>query len=152
MAQKSRTDLKASTDGTVQWLIDLMTKIADSQTNVVDDGIGGASDGSSSVREYVALITQSGTDAPTAKVLKNTLGGVPTLNRAAAGIYYMELNEAFNVDKTCVFIGNTQNDTGTMTEASCNSTSRIYIETILASNAFSDDLMTNCAIQILVYP
>jgi hypothetical protein len=99
MAQKSRTDLKASTNGTVQWLIDLMNEIADSQTNVVDDGIGGASDGSSSVREYIARVQNSGTGTPTAVVYKNTLGFVPTYSCVSVGNYRLQHTGGFPQNK-----------------------------------------------------
>lgn len=85
MAQLSRQNIKDGVQGTVQWLQDLIAELADSQTNVVDDGIGGAPDGSSSVREYIARVQNSGTGTPTAIVYKNTLGFVPTYSRVSVG-------------------------------------------------------------------
>lgn len=49
---------------------------------------------------YVALLTQSGTDAPVATVLKNTLGGVPVWTYGGVGIYDVTLADAFPTSKT----------------------------------------------------
>ena len=46
--------------------------------------------------QYKALITQTGTGAPTATVLHNTLGGTPTWARTSAGIYTLTLTGAFS--------------------------------------------------------
>ena len=51
-------------------------------------------------KEYVALLTQSGGNAPTAVVLSNTLGGVPVWTKNNIGVYYLILIGAFPVDKT----------------------------------------------------
>ena len=47
---------------------------------------------------YVALLSQSGTDAPVATVLKNTLGGVPVWSYSSVGVYNAELSNAFTGD------------------------------------------------------
>ena len=47
---------------------------------------------------YIALLTQSGTDAPVATVLKNTLGGVPVWSYSSVGVYNAELSNAFTGD------------------------------------------------------
>lgn len=49
---------------------------------------------------YVALLTQTGTDAPVATVLKNTLGGTVVWTRTIAGAYYGTLVGAFTENKT----------------------------------------------------
>lgn len=51
---------------------------------------------------YTALLTQSGTDAPTAIVLENTLGGVPVWSRYTTGVAQAELIGAFTLEKTVV--------------------------------------------------
>jgi len=52
---------------------------------------------------YSALLTQSGTDAPVATVLENTLGDV-VWSRGAEGYYICTSNGLFTIDKTGVFI------------------------------------------------
>jgi len=61
---------------------------------------------------YTALITQTGTAAPTAVVLENTLGGVPLWERTGVGNYTATLTSAFTLNKTIVFVtgGNTVNN------------------------------------------
>ena len=54
--------------------------------------------------EYVALLTQSGTAAPSVTVLKNTLGGTVVWTRNAAGVYYGTLTGVFTQDKTAASI------------------------------------------------
>jgi hypothetical protein len=50
-------------------------------------------------KEYIALLTQSGTDAPTANVIKNTFGDEIVWTRNGAGQYKGTLVGAFPVDK-----------------------------------------------------
>lgn len=55
---------------------------------------------------YTALLSQSGTNAPTAVVLENTLGGTVLWSRATGGVYYATLTGAFASDKTAIFVTN----------------------------------------------
>ncbi len=72
------------------------------------DGAGGAGwagvvDGGPGYLEYVALLSQSGTDAPVASVVENTLGGTVVWTRDGPGSYLGTLSGAFPVGKTVVF-------------------------------------------------
>jgi len=49
---------------------------------------------------YAAYLSQSGTDAPVAAVLENTLGGTVVWTRNGAGQYTGTLEGAFTLDKT----------------------------------------------------
>ena len=49
---------------------------------------------------YTALLTQSGTDAPVATVLENTLGGTVVWTRDGEGLYTATLSDAFTANKT----------------------------------------------------
>ena len=49
---------------------------------------------------YTALLTQSGTDAPVATVLQNTLGGTVEWGRTGEGVYKATLEGAFTENKT----------------------------------------------------
>ncbi len=51
---------------------------------------------------YTALLTQSGTDAPVATVLENTLGGTLVWTRDTTGQYTGTLNGAFTENKTFI--------------------------------------------------
>lgn len=51
---------------------------------------------------YTALLTQSGTSAPTATVLENTLGGTVVWSYVDVGIYWGSLTGAFTSNKTVI--------------------------------------------------
>ena len=54
------------------------------------------------VKVYTALLSQTGTDVPTANILQNTLGDVPVWTRTSAGLYVATLAGAFGVNNTFV--------------------------------------------------
>jgi hypothetical protein len=54
------------------------------------------------IKVYRALLTQSGTNAPVATVLENTLGGTPVWSRTNIGRYVATLANAFPNSKTIV--------------------------------------------------
>lgn len=96
------------------------------------------------VKRYVALISQSGTDDPTAIVLENTLGGTPTFGRDEPGEFYMNLTGAFPPTKTVIIMspdanGGTANGDGVGD----------YI--LIHANGF-DGVLNKRALIILVYP
>lgn len=51
---------------------------------------------------YKVLLNQTGTNAPVATILINTLGGTPVWSRTSPGIYTVTLNGAFPAGKTAV--------------------------------------------------
>ena len=57
---------------------------------------------------YSALVSQSGslpTSAPTAIILENTLGVIPTWGRTNVGDYFVQAIGKFTLDKTTISIG-----------------------------------------------
>lgn len=60
--------------------------------------------------EYVAIVEQSGTSAPTATVLETLAAGTVTWGRTIAGVYTATLTNAFTTNKT--FITATISSTG----------------------------------------
>jgi hypothetical protein len=57
---------------------------------------------------YTALLTQSGTDAPVATVLENTLGGEVTWTYSEPGYYVANSNGLFTYNKTQLFHGDSR--------------------------------------------
>lgn len=57
------------------------------------------------IKTYVALLTQTGTDAPVATVLENTLGGAVVWSYGGAGSYEGTLADAFPLGRTSVSYG-----------------------------------------------
>lgn len=112
---------------------------------------------------YTALLTQSGTDAPVATVLQNTLGGTVVWSYLGAGSYLGTLNGVFTVNKT-VFVPrtaiiNADPETKTLLEQfqwmkwTRVSSDVVNIETIPGSGGASeDDILINTLIEIRVYP
>lgn len=97
---------------------DRVPVLESSATKYVDGGdIGGGS-----YLKYVALLSQSGTDAPVATVLENTLGGTVVWSYEEQGVYIATLEGVFLAGKTfCltnanyiaddVFVGNMGRET-----------------------------------------
>ena len=130
---------------------DFVTKL----TAVFSSGGGG-----SSYLVYTALLTQSGTDAPVATVLENTLGGTVVWTRDSAGFYNGTLNGAFTANKTILLVGggiasigselNTVSfiwaDVDTVTVYS------VYADISTPSQQSSDGVVNLTPIEIRVYP
>jgi hypothetical protein len=92
---------------------------------------------------YTALLSQSGTNAPVATVLENTLGGVPTYQRNTQGAYQLTLSNAFINLKTALFI----------TDSSASQL-RIYRSSASVINiemSTGDNTLLNNTIEIRVY-
>jgi hypothetical protein len=125
---------------------------SDVSTNLVDivDYVDQEAQG---YKVYSALISQSGTSAPTAKVLKNNLGVTFSFSRSSAGNYLITASsDVFTVDKTAVSYS--INTNGSF------SNSRMYLysigaqfftlETYNATTA-TDGVITDSFIEIRVY-
>jgi len=81
-------------------------------TKAVDGTIASTVDGQPKV--YRALLTQTGTDAPVATVLENTLGGTPVWTYQGVGIYRALLTDAFPENTTTVFTGDRRGSTASV--------------------------------------
>lgn len=62
--------------------------------------------GGNGVKKYVALMSQTGTDAPTAIILENTIGNI-IWTYDSVGIYIGTLAGAFPINKVWISQGNT---------------------------------------------
>jgi len=113
--------------------------------------------GSSDPLVYRALLTQSNTDAPTATVLENTLGGEVVWTRPAVGRYDATLAGAFTVNKTAVNSGSCMDGVTTLlgffVGARTDADSVRVISTAANDlSSVSDDILLNTYVEILVYP
>jgi len=104
---------------------------------------------------YTALLTQSGTNAPVATVLENTLGNI-VWSRVATGTYAANSSGAFTTDKTTLDFGVL--DSGAVWPHGYVITS--YGESITGSLKFytgtpagsvSDDMLVHTKVEIRVY-
>ncbi len=99
---------------------------------------------------YSALVTQEGTNTPTAMVLENTLGDI-TFSYNNVGEYTINSNNLFLEDKTFLTVGNSRNIGGFITEGGGDSSpSNIYILTTSTDNEPANDIF-NLSIEIRVY-
>lgn len=109
--------------------------------------------------EYVALLSQSGTDAPVATVIKNTLGGTVVWTRDALGQYIGTLAGAFVDGKTVILTGSTA-VYGSNITAIRESDNEVRITTWVDEffvdhidpTPVEDEPLNNTSIHISVYP
>jgi hypothetical protein len=98
---------------------------------------------------YVALLTQTSTNAPVATVLENTLGTV-TLTYEGTGSYMVVSNGLFTVGKTVVLIGNKAATTATAVFQ--NDSSNLAMTTVVISTGNeTNGILENTTIEIRVY-
>jgi hypothetical protein len=61
-------------------------------------------------KKFTALLNQSGTSAPTANILENTLGEVPTYGRTSSGVYTINtVSNMFYLNKTFFIVHGVSN-------------------------------------------
>jgi hypothetical protein len=103
--------------------------------------------------EYVAKISQTGTNAPTATVISNTLDLTPTISFSYinVGNYFVSASfPSFPIAKTVVSI--TQGNAGTaFVSADVNTTTNIQLYTRNSAGAFANSLIQNTFLTIRVY-
>lgn len=101
---------------------------------------------------YSALLTQSGTSAPTASVLQNTLGGTLVWTYNGVGDYLGNLTGAFpDADKVFMLIG-----PGTTSakefQVDYDSDNRIRVRSYDNANNPYNNKLTKTAFELRVYP
>jgi hypothetical protein len=101
-------------------------------------------------KEYVAIISQAGTSAPSVTVIKNTLGGTIVWTRSLTGVYLGTLAGAFTTNKTIGLI----TGWGLTGNAGTNlpTTDVFYIITGNYAGSYADGVLNNHTLLIRVYP
>lgn len=99
---------------------------------------------------YKALLSQSGTNAPVATVLVNTLSGTPVWSYGTVGRYLLTLVGEFDASKTMIFISN--NDIISLFSCYRLNDDVIRLECSDLSLVKADDLVNGLPITIEVYP
>ena len=98
-------------------------------------------------KKYVALLTQSGTDAPTAIVLENTIGDI-VWTYSSLGEYLGILTNAFTEDKTFLFAYILPTS---VIKIERNNVNQINVGTTDNLGAKTNGLLNNTSIEIRVY-
>lgn len=104
---------------------------------------------------YTALLTQTGTNAPTATVLENTLGGTVVWSRGATGVYIGTLTNTFLSGKTICFAtkeGQITSTLGALIYLGRNTNDNVIIRVQSTALGFADSLLVGDSIEIRVYP
>lgn len=102
-----------------------------------------ACDSTGNPKIYRAILTQSGTAAPTVVVLENTVGNI-VWTRSSTGIYVGTLYAAFQPGKVFLVLG-----------ASINAVTSSFTRTTLNTvtiNTTTDGILSETAVEIRVYP
>jgi hypothetical protein len=101
---------------------------------------------------YTALLSQSGTDAPVATVLENTLGVTPTYGYSSVGEYTLISNGFFTEDKKYLFQGLVSDIDDLVTSLERLDDNTIRINSVTLNGVPTDELMYGQAfIEIRVY-
>jgi len=100
-------------------------------------------------RSYTALLTQSGTNAPVATVLENTLGGEVVWSRESEGTYITNLT-IFDVAKTFVYLTPNTDFTDKPIFAIDSFENKVRIYTV-DDGDYSDGMLVDTPIEIRVY-
>jgi hypothetical protein len=109
------------------------------------------------IKVYKALLTQSGTDAPVATVLQNTLGGTLVWGYNNVGVYTATLSGTFIDEKWSLIQGSGNTSSLASLWAYRNTDNEIFVETYDLGNVgggfnLVNDILTSQYIQIEVYP
>lgn len=134
------------------WLTDV--KHYFSKINEIIDYLNGNS-GDGSYKVYTALLTQTGTNAPVAIVLKNTLGYTPMLNYDDVGRYSIVLQNALylKIYTEYKYINTISNDGDYTIKVITEDDNLITISTRVSSTGVHTDLdiIYNFPIEIRIY-
>ena len=95
-------------------------------------------------KKYVALLTQTGTDAPVATVVENTIGAI-VWTRFAQGDLRATLAGAFTLNKT--WIGIVNGDNGNPVSGFASDENIVKVKTPVA-----DGILVQSSVEIRVYP
>lgn len=112
--------------------------------------VDGGDIGGTSYLKYVALLSQTGTNAPVATVLENTLGGAVVFSYEEEGAYIGTLAAAFTENKIVFFLGSIDS-ADTFVKAEWIDTDSFRILSFNTGTQ-ADDELDATAIEIRVYP
>jgi len=99
---------------------------------------------------YAANLTQTSTNAPTADIFENTLGGTPTFGYTSAGVYTLTLTGAFTDNKTFI-INNAWHKNGFF-QAYRVDADTLSIRSYNTSLVATDAILEDTSLEIRIYP
>lgn len=99
---------------------------------------------------YSAILSQTGTNAPTAVVLENTIGSI-FLTRTDVGMYRVSSNSLFTADKTTISCNGVGYSNGELIAAIVGGVGFCQILTRNTAGVTSDDILFKNFIEVRVY-
>lgn len=118
----------------------------------VQDALEQLAEAASGPRVYRALVTQSGTSAPTAVILENTLGGSPSFSYNAEGNYTMDLSGLVTTGQYMVMHNGCLSAEDPFFMSTTISGESVFIYTVVgASGTSTNGAMVSAPITILAY-
>ena len=121
--------------------------------NKINEIIDNLNSNSSNYKAYVALLTQSGTNAPTTKVLQNTIGNISWVY-TGVGSYKIILPVNYDQNKTFIMMGNGDtNAFGSFVWAkeTGNPNEITFYLTKVPTLFAEDDLLADTAFELRIY-
>ena len=113
---------------------------------------GQVQDAARPYKTYMAIVQQTGTNAPTSVIYENNLSGVITWSRTSTGIYVGTLSNAFTNKKTIIHTSNGNSATTQPLVYYCYRTTDSTIELRSVRNgSLSDDVINNITLEVRVY-
>jgi hypothetical protein len=122
-------------------------EVTESNTSYVN----GVAVSTSVPKVYKATLTQTGTSAPVATVLVNTLSGTPVWSYVSVGLYKLTLTSEWAANKTALYSINIPDGNG-FGSLQRNNANEIFLVTRDTSSLNADDLLLESYIIIEVYP
>ena len=127
--------------------------VAPEELVLVDESLNQATGGGGSrpYKVYTALLTQSGTDAPVATILENTIPGFSiTPSRSFTGLYQLNCTPSLDINKVYFDVINTQIFSGFIISKEITVGGIIQISTKNGSTP-TDGILSRTPIEIRVY-
>jgi hypothetical protein len=123
--------------------------------NLISLGGSSGSTDSRPYKVYTAILNQTGTNAPVATVLENTLNLEGTYTRYGEmfpGVYYGQFNQDLPLGRTVIFTSN-NNEVVKDVVVNCITYGSEFLDIYAASGSTggADNLIKNCSIEIRVF-
>jgi hypothetical protein len=116
------------------------------------NGAGNALEFVSEPKRYVALLTQTGVNAPIATVLENTLGSTVVWLRDGEGEYQVTSTNAFPVNRTILLLDHSSFVNPNITAGFVRANDSLLGMSVINVDVTADNLLLNTVVEIRVYP
>lgn len=104
------------------------------------------------IKEYIAKISQVGTAAPTAIILKNTYEGTEIWARSGVGEYTFTLTGELTYNNTTIEWGSNESIAWIQSAEQASPDSLYFSTTLVDSTTLADGLLRQATITITTYP